>query len=324
MAGAPAAAHRQVPAHGPLQRTGIGEALGEGRTADDLLQGALQVHAPALHHRVHHADADVGAAVLQGEDPEVPGPDLVDEVQLDLVGGAGDPLVVAAQGDDPVPGLVGVEAGAAGDDGVEAVAAEDDAGRQGLLGAGVAVAVSSPPGAVAAHAGDAAAVVADQVPDGEPLAHLDAALPGLADQEVVEDAAADHVAAQRQVAAGEGIVVAAVAQVDAEADVLGAGHEDTVDLAALQGRGAFEESQLVEDGEGLPGQRVAADLVAREGVAVDDDRGQALAGGVHGRGGPRGAGADDQQVAVSLHGGRKIRAPAGSGQRAPCPGRGLP
>ena len=118
--------------------------------------------------------------------------------------------------------------------------------------------------------------------------------------------------------------MAAVAQVDAEADVRGAGHEDAVDLAALQGRGALQESQLVEDGEGLPGQRVAADLVRGKVSRSTTIEGQALAGGVHGGGGARRAGADDEQVAVGSHGGRKIRAPPGTGQRPPCPGRGRP
>src|SRR3990172_7557018 len=146
---------------------GVPHALGErGDELEVLAIVAVDIAAELVELIVGAADADAGEAVVGGKDEDT---GAFQEVQLGAVTGKAAPVGVVAEGKRRLR-VVLPRADAAGDGGVEAVGADDDAGA--LLDGCRCRA--------AADAGDAAAFE-DDLADGEALAELDAGGHGGAD-----------------------------------------------------------------------------------------------------------------------------------------------
>ena len=135
-------------------------------------------------------------------------------------------------------------------------------------------------------AGDGVAVP-DQSVDRKALAHVDAALRGRVDEQLVEHGSARTEAAAPAVRVG-----------DAAAQREGPEVEDHVerDRRAVRGREPVEESPAVEALGAVRPDDVRRDGVARERGPVDEQDAVALAGEEHGRGGSGAARADDDRV----------------------------
>ena len=276
------AARGQVPADGTFQGRCVRKPVPESGAFDGLFQGRPEVDALLFDLFVHHADADVGAAVFEGKDPEVAGDDFVDIVQLNLVSQPFHAPVVTPQGHDRVARLVFVASRFAGDDGVESVGAQDDA-------APVFRAFR------AARSPDAAypPILPDQVADGEPFDAGIGGLSGLFEEKGVEYLPPDH-------KSGEEVLSAGAREVDVDFRAAGAAEGDGVDGGAGQGADPIEQAQVPQDTDGFAGKGVSTDFVAGESGFVQEEGAQAVAFRVECGRGPCGPSAHDDKVVGSI------------------------
>ena len=212
----------------------------------------------------------------RGENPEVTRQHLVDEVELHLVGEPAHVLVIAPQGHRQVPAVVPIYSSLAGDDGIEAVAPQDEAGAKlGLLP------FVSFTGAAAADAAHGAVL-------DEEIAHrkaLDTAIGRGAsrlEEKGIQHLPTDDESLHRQQLSGEQVAVDVTPEIDVGVDVSGTAEDKVVDRGPRKLSDAIQQVELVQDGNGLTGEGVPADLVPGEPLSVQEQRPQPAAAGEEG------------------------------------------
>jgi hypothetical protein len=116
------------------------------------------------------------------------------------------------------------------------------------------------------------------------------------EQEVVEDMPADDKANAGQHGASQLVAISVTGQIYVRILVLGTAKDDVPDLGPGQPFDLLKQSELVQYGHRLSGERIAANFVSRKLLFLEKERRQSALLGVDGGYGAGGTGTDDNQI----------------------------